>query len=217
MSSHIASVCVLAAGQGKRMKSDLPKVLHSVCGRPMLLHVLAAAEAVDAERTVVVLGHGSERVTPCLPAGCAIAIQDQQRGTGHALLAAEEELPPGAVLVLPGDTPLITSEVLQQLVEGHVASGAAATVLTMILDDPTGYGRIVRDDSGCVVRIVEHRDAGPEELGIRELNTGMFILPVPLALEVRHGGWTARSRKRLPGPHRPAHRFAGGPLCRAGF
>ncbi len=150
----------------------------------MLLHVLAAAEAVSAERTVVVLGHGSEKVTPYLPAGCAVAIQDRQRGTGHALLAAEKELPPGWVLVLPGDTPLITGEVLERLVQAHVTSGAVATVLTMILDDPSGYGRIVRDESGGVVRIVEHRDAEPEELAIRELNTGVFVLPVPLALEV---------------------------------
>jgi bifunctional UDP-N-acetylglucosamine pyrophosphorylase/glucosamine-1-phosphate N-acetyltransferase len=184
VSSHIASVCVLAAGQGKRMKSELPKVLHAVCGRPMLLHVLAAAEAVAAERTVVVLGHGSEQVVRHLPPGCVVAIQDRQGGTGHALLAAEKDLPPGSVLVLPGDTPLITGDVLLRLVQLHASSGATATVLTMILDDPGGYGRIVRDVDGDVTGIVEHRDATAEELAICEVNTGMFVLPVPLALEV---------------------------------
>ena len=166
------------------MKSELPKVLHEVCGRPMLLHVLAAAGAVEAARTVVVLGCGAEQVVPQLPAGCVVAFQAQQKGTGHALLAAEKDLLPGAVLVLPGDTPLITAEALRELVEHHEASGAAATVLTMILDDPTGYGRIVRDERGAVVGIVEHRDATDEERAICELNTGMFILPVPLALEI---------------------------------
>jgi bifunctional UDP-N-acetylglucosamine pyrophosphorylase/glucosamine-1-phosphate N-acetyltransferase len=166
------------------MKSELPKVLHQVCGRPMLLHVLAAAEAVEAARTIVVLGHGSEQVTPHLPPGCAVAIQHQQRGTGHALLAAAGELPSGAVVVLPGDTPLVTGEVLRDLVEVHHSSGAAATVLTMILDDPTGYGRILRDAGGAVTRIVEHRDATTEERAICEVNTGMFVLPIPLALEV---------------------------------
>lgn len=166
------------------MKSDLPKVLHRVCGRPMLLHVLAAAEVVKAQRTVVVLGHGAEQVLPYLPPGCVVAIQERQRGTGDAVLAAEKELLPGDVLVVPGDTPLVTGEVLQHLVQKHRDSGAAATVLTMILDDPSGYGRIVRDSSGAVARIVEHRDATKDERAIREVNTGMFVLPVPLALEI---------------------------------
>ena len=180
----ISTTCVLAAGQGKRMKSDLPKVLHPVCGRPMLLHVLAAAEALEAQRTVVVLGHGAEQVVPHLPEGCAIALQDRPGGTGHALLASQQELLPGPALVLPGDTPLITGDVLRELAQAHVSSRAAATLLTMVLDDPTGYGRIVRDESGAVIRIVEHRDATPKECAICEVNAGMYVLPVPLALDI---------------------------------
>lgn len=166
------------------MKSELPKVMHRVCGVPMLLHVLEAAAAVQAQRTVVVLGHGSELVVPRLPAGCVVAIQDRQKGTGHALLAAEEQLPSGPVVVLPGDTPLITGGALDALVTAHVTSGAVATVLTMVPEDPTGYGRIVRDEKGAVMRIVEHRDATPEERAVKEVNTGMYVLPLPRALEI---------------------------------
>lgn len=184
MTSHIGSVVVLAAGQGKRMRSELPKVLHAVCGRPMLLYVLDAARAVEAERTVVVLGHGHEQVVPHLPADCMVALQERQLGTGHAVLAAAGQILPGSVLVLPGDTPLVTGEVLRSLVGDHERSGAAATVLTMDLDDPTGYGRIIRDADGSVLRIVEHRDATSEELAVHEVNSGMYMLPVPLALEI---------------------------------
>lgn len=184
MSSHIASIVVLAAGQGKRMKSGLPKVLHPVCGRPMLLHVLSAAAAVGARQVVVVLGHGHEQVVPFLPVDCVVALQAQQLGTGHALLAAADSILPGPTLVLSGDTPLVTGEVLQALVRDHAAGGAAATVLTMELADPTGYGRVVRDADGSVLRIVEHRDATPEELSIHEVNSGLYVLPAPLALEI---------------------------------
>ncbi|MCL5737000.1 MAG: NTP transferase domain-containing protein [Actinobacteria bacterium] len=166
------------------MKSDLPKMLHPVCGRPMLHHVLAAARAVDAERTVVVLGHGADEVMPHLPQGCTVALQERQGGTGHALLSAEKELLPGAALILPGDTPLLTGDVLRHLVDEHMRSGAAATVLTVILEDPTGYGRIVRGPDGAILRVVEHRDATPEEHSICEVNTGMYVLPIPGALDI---------------------------------
>jgi bifunctional UDP-N-acetylglucosamine pyrophosphorylase / glucosamine-1-phosphate N-acetyltransferase len=182
--SHIASVVVLAAGQGKRMKSELPKVLHTVCGRPMLTYVLAAARAVEAERIVVVLGHGHEQVLPYLPADCVVALQDRQLGTGHAVLAAAGQILPGSLLVLSGDTPLVTGELLQVLAREHADSGATATVLTMELEDPAGYGRIIRGADGSVFGIVEHRDATPEELNIHEVNSGMYVLPTPLALEI---------------------------------
>lgn len=182
--SHIASVVVLAAGQGKRMKSELPKVLHPVCGRPMLVHVLTAARVVDAKRTVVVLGHGYEQVLPHLPDDSVVALQAPQLGSGHALLAAAESILPGSVLVLSGDTPLITRGVLQALVRDHAASGGAATVLTMELADPSGYGRVVRDADASVLRIVEHRDANPDELAINEVNAGLYVLPAPLVLEI---------------------------------
>jgi len=184
---YIATVLVLAAGQGTRMKSDLPKVLHLVCGEPMLLHVLGAAAQVDARRTVVVLGHGHAQVEACLPSGCRVALQQQQLGTGHAVLAAADEILPGPFLVLAGDTPLITGEVLRQLVDCHHSTGAAATVLTMDLPDPTSYGRVVRDANGDVVKIVEHRDASPEERQIHEVNSGMYVLPAPLALDILRG------------------------------
>ena len=167
------------------MKSELPKVLHTVCGRPMLAYVLAAARAVDAERIVVVLGHGHEQVLPYLPADCVVALQDRQLGTGHAVLAAADQILPGPLLVLPGDTPLGDRRgCCMPLVREHSDSGATATVLTMELDDPTGYGRVVRDADGSVLRIVEHRDATPEELAIHEVNSGMYVLPAPLALEI---------------------------------
>jgi bifunctional UDP-N-acetylglucosamine pyrophosphorylase / glucosamine-1-phosphate N-acetyltransferase len=181
---HISSVVVLAAGQGKRMKSDLPKVLHPVCGSPMLLHVLKAVEAVQADRVVVVVGHGHRQVEGFLPEGVSVALQDRQLGTGHAVLAAGSQILPGLFLVLCGDTPLITGESLRGFIADHVRSGAAATVLTMELDDPTGYGRVVRGVDGSVLHIVEHRDATPEELSITEVNSGMYILPAPLALRV---------------------------------
>jgi bifunctional UDP-N-acetylglucosamine pyrophosphorylase/glucosamine-1-phosphate N-acetyltransferase len=184
VTSQVASVVVLAAGQGKRMRSSLPKVLHTVCGRPMLLYVIEAARTVGAERIVVVLGHGHEQVLPHLPADCRVALQDRQLGTGHAVLAAARQVLPGPMLVLPGDTPLVTGEVLQALVRDHASSGATATVLTMELQDPTGYGRIVRGADGSVLRIVEHRDATPEELAIREVNSSMYVLPASLALEI---------------------------------
>ena len=163
VTSQIASVVVLAAGQGKRMKSTLPKVLHPVCGRPMLLHVLDAARAVQAERIVVVLGHGHEQVRPYLPpdvrggpAGAATG--HRSRGPG----GRASRYCPGPCSCCPGDTPLVTGEVLQALVRDHFGARVAATVLTMDLDDPTGYGRIVRDADGSLAahRRASRRDAG---------------------------------------------------------
>jgi len=187
LNPQIASVVVLAAGQGKRMQSTLPKVLHPVCGRPMVLHVLEAARAVDAQRIVVVLGHGHEQVRPLLPPDVVVAIQEQQMGTGHAVLSAAERLLPGPLLVLPGDTPLITGEALRGLVREHFQREVAATVLTMDLDDPTGYGRIVRNPDGSLARIVEHRDATAEELDLHEVNSSMYVLPVPETVEILRG------------------------------
>lgn len=184
MTSEIASVVVLAAGQGKRMKSTLPKVMHPVCGRPMVLHVLDAARAVGAQKTVVVLGHGHELVRPHLPREAVVALQEQQLGTGHAVLCAADQIPPGAMLVLPGDTPMVTGEMLSELVRVHTSERAAATVLTMDLEDPTGYGRVLRGEDGSVERIVEHRDASPEELDVHEVNSSMYILPMPETLEI---------------------------------
>jgi bifunctional UDP-N-acetylglucosamine pyrophosphorylase/glucosamine-1-phosphate N-acetyltransferase len=197
VTSRIGSVVVLAAGQGKRMKSRLPKVLHTVCGRPMLDYVLDAARAVDAERIVVVLGHGYEKVLPHLPGDCVVALQERQLGTGHAILAAAGQILPGLLLVLPGDTPLVTGETLRALVRAHARSGAAATVLTMELDDPAGYGRVVRDADGFVLRIVEHRDATPEELAIHEVNSSMYVLPALESLEILNRVSDANVQKEI--------------------
>jgi bifunctional UDP-N-acetylglucosamine pyrophosphorylase/glucosamine-1-phosphate N-acetyltransferase len=150
----------------------------------MLLYVLEAARAVEPERIVVVLGYGHEQVEPHLPGDCVMALQDRQLGTGHAVLAAAGQIVPGPLLVLPGDTPLLTGDALRALVRDHVGSGATATVLTMELEDPTGYGRIVRAADGSVLRIVEQRDATPEELAIREVNSSMYVLPSAPALEI---------------------------------
>ena len=130
MSHKIASVVVLAAGQGKRMRSTLPKVLHPVCGRPMILHVLDAVRAVAAGKVIAVLGHGHEQVRPHLPGDVEVALQEQQLGTGHAVLAAARQLLPGPMLVVPGDTPLLTGGALLALVDEHFSRKAAGTVLT---------------------------------------------------------------------------------------
>jgi bifunctional UDP-N-acetylglucosamine pyrophosphorylase/glucosamine-1-phosphate N-acetyltransferase len=192
LSHPLASVVILAAGLGTRMKSATPKVLHDVCGAPILRHVLDATGTVPSARTIVVLGHGHESVRPILGPGVEVALQESQRGTGDALLSAAaavgETAADGvmgdAILVVPGDTPLVTGEVLLGLVEAHVASGADATILTMILPDPTGYGRVLRDPDGLVARIVEHRDASPAELAVAEVNSGMFVLPAGRAFEI---------------------------------
>ena len=169
------------------MNSTLPKVLHPVCGRPMILHVLDAARAAEADRIVVVLGHGHELVRPHLPDDVVVALQEEQLGTGHAVLSAADEIPPGDMLVLPGDTPLITGEAVDGFVQDHVGGEAAATVLTMDLEDPSGYGRIVRDEDGSVARIVEHRDASSDELALHEVNSSMYILPTPESLDILRG------------------------------
>ena len=160
-----AAVVVLAAGQGTRMKSALAKVLHAMCGRSMLGHVLAAVEPLDPERTLVVVGHGRDQVASQLaeiaPEARPVE-QAEQHGTGHAVRLALEtvpELTDGAVLVLPGDAPLLTTETLRQLHDRHRESDAAVTLLTAQLPDPTGYGRVTRDGEGRVTAIVEERDA----------------------------------------------------------
>lgn len=165
---------ILAAGLGKRMRSSRVKVLHEIAGRPMIEYVVRAAEKSGAERVVVVVGHQADEVRAALGDRVTYAYQEEPLGTGHAVLQAEEALVGAAdVLVLYGDTPLIEADLLRRLVAGHRESGAAATLLTAELEDPTGYGRILRDERGAVARIVEQADAGPEELVIREVNTGI--------------------------------------------
>ncbi len=171
------NVVILAAGQGKRMRSDLPKVLHRLAGRPLLAHVLAAARAIGAKKLCVVYGHGGEAVPAALSAEDVIWVkQAPQLGTGHAVLQALPHLDPsGPTLVLCGDVPLISPETLIRLI-AQAADGALA-LLTVELADPTGYGRIVRDEHGAILRIVEDRDASDAERALHEVNTGILIAP----------------------------------------
>jgi bifunctional UDP-N-acetylglucosamine pyrophosphorylase/glucosamine-1-phosphate N-acetyltransferase len=168
---------ILAAGQGKRMQSDLPKVLHAVGGRPMVLHVVDAVKAVGASPVVVVTGYQAARVeAACAGAGVEFARQDEQLGTGHAVMQTEPRLAglDGTTLVLNGDVPGLRATTIEDFVAQHREHGAAATVLTAMLDNPSGYGRIVRDQDGNLLRIVEERDASASERSIREINSGLF-------------------------------------------
>lgn len=167
---------VLAAGQGKRMKSKLYKVLHPVCGKPMVGHVLEAVREAEAGRTVVVVGHGAEAVKSYLGDAAEYALQEQQLGTGHAVRQAEGLLgsEEGTTIVICGDTPLVQASTIKSMLELHASSGAAATVLTASFDNPTGYGRVIRGEDGTVQRIVEQKDCSPVEAAVKEINTGTY-------------------------------------------
>ena len=170
------NVIILAAGKGTRMKSDLPKVLHPLAGRPLIAHVLDAADALNAARIIVVYGHGGECLPQALGRDDLIWVrQEPQLGTGHAVQQALPSLDPEAVcLILYGDVPLIRVDTLQQL--DHLAREDVLALLTVHLDDPSGYGRIIRDQDGQVCRIVEHKDAEAHELEIDEVNTGILAV-----------------------------------------
>ncbi len=179
------AVIVLAAGEGTRMNSRaVPKVLHGFAGRTLLAHVLAAAAPLAAKQTAVVVGHRREQVVAHLDAVRDLAgpaqpvVQDEQHGTGHAVRIALDAVPAetgGAVLVLPGDAPLLTTATLAALVAEHAATGAAATILSSVVADPTGYGRVLRDAAGAVTRIVEHKDATEAELTVTEIGTSVYV------------------------------------------
>ena len=187
-SSQSRTVVVLAAGEGKRMKSALPKVLHPLLGRTLVGHVLAAAGGLGAQRTLVVVGHGAEEVkahlTEIAPAAEPV-LQAVQHGTGHAVrIALEAAGDTGdTVVVLNGDVPLLRPETVRDLVEAHEAAGLAATVLAAEVADPTGLGRIVRDESGRLERIVEERDATAEQRAVREINAGIYAFDGALLRE----------------------------------
>lgn len=171
-------VVVLAAGQGSRMKSDLPKVLHPIAGKSMLAHVLDCARSVEANDLHVVVGHGSDKVKAAFKGASDIqwALQSEQKGTGHAVKMALNNLAKsGVTLILYGDVPLIQSNTLQSL--NDLVSPTQMSLLTVNMDDPTGYGRIVRDESGKVTCIVEHKDANAAQLSIKEVNTGIMAVP----------------------------------------
>jgi bifunctional UDP-N-acetylglucosamine pyrophosphorylase / glucosamine-1-phosphate N-acetyltransferase len=192
--SRPAAVVILAAGAGTRMKSQLPKVLHPICGMSMLGHVLAAARELDPAELIVVVGHGRHQVASYL-AGHApdvqVVVQHRQGGTGHAVRVVTETtgLGQGTVLVTYGDTPLLRGSTLAALAREHAAQDAAATALTTVLADPTGYGRILRDDRGAFIKIVEEADANAEQRAVTEINSGVYAFESSLL---------ADSVKRLP-------------------
>lgn len=169
-------VVVLAAGKGTRMKSKLYKVLHKVCGKTMVEHVVDAAQGVNPAEIVTIVGTGDGDVEKVLADKSKFAFQEKQLGTGDAVMTAREELgdKDGATLVVTGDTPLFTTDTFNELFKYHAEKGNAATVLTAEAPNPFGYGRIIRDDQGNVLRIVEQKDGKPEELKVKEINTGVF-------------------------------------------
>lgn len=167
---------ILAAGKGTRMKSKLYKVLHPVCGKPMVEHVLEEVEAAGIENIVTIVGHGAEMVQNQLGERSEFALQEEQLGTAHAVMQAASflENKDGITLVICGDTPLISSETMDALFKHHQDTNAKVTVLTAHAENPTGYGRIVRNSDGFVERIVEQKDATEEERQIQEINTGTY-------------------------------------------
>lgn len=167
---------ILAAGKGTRMKSRLPKVLHKIGGKPMVEQVLCAANAAGSERNVVIVGFGADMVMAHLQGQAEFALQEEQLGTGHAVMQARDILAEwdGTVLVVCGDTPLLSADLLQNLCAEHEAQNAKATVLTAKMPDPTGYGRVIRDEEGVVVKIVEQKDASEEEKLVNEVNTAIY-------------------------------------------
>ncbi|ARZ69702.1 Bifunctional protein glmU [Streptomyces albireticuli] len=188
-----AAVVVLAAGEGTRMKSATPKVLHAICGRSLVGHVVAASRELDPEHLVVIVGHAREKVAAHLAEidpEVRTAVQYEQNGTGHAVRMGLEALGDsgivldGTVVVVCGDTPLLTGETLRKLSDAHAADGNAVTVLTAEVPDSTGYGRIVRDEAtGAVTAIVEHKDATDAQRAIREINSGVFAFDARLLVD----------------------------------
>jgi bifunctional UDP-N-acetylglucosamine pyrophosphorylase / glucosamine-1-phosphate N-acetyltransferase len=197
------TVVILAAGEGTRMRSALPKMLHPLCGRPLVHWPIAAARDAGAGTVVVVDGH-ARRLEGHLPEGVRVAVQAQPLGTGDAVASAREHLDRDAtVVVLAGDVPLVTGEALRELVAAHEAAGAAATMATMELDDPAGYGRVVRAPDGSVERVVETKvpgDATEEQLAIREVNTGILAFAGGALLDALEGLGTsnAQGERYLP-------------------
>jgi bifunctional UDP-N-acetylglucosamine pyrophosphorylase / glucosamine-1-phosphate N-acetyltransferase len=179
---------ILAAGQGTRMKSKLYKVLHPVCGKPMVQHVIDQVKSLNIKEIVTIVGHGAEKVKDQLGADSQYALQAEQLGTAHAVLQSEGMLAEkeGVTIVVCGDTPLIKAETMEALFKHHEETNAKATILTARAEDPTGYGRIVRNADGFVEKIVEHKDATEQERSINEINTGTYCFDNKLLFEAIH-------------------------------
>jgi len=168
----------MAAGKGTRMKSDIAKVLHMINGRPMVHYVIDQAREVGSEKVILIIGHQKEEVQKaCRSMNVEFVIQEPQLGTGHAVMMAADFLKSynGDVLVLSGDVPLLSSATISNLATTHQQAGAITTLLTSELDDPSGYGRVIRDSAGRVAKIVEQKDASAEELKIKEINVGIYM------------------------------------------
>lgn len=187
MPSAPVAAIILAAGKGTRMKSDLPKGLHALCGAPLVQHVGRAMHAAGVRRPVIVIGHGGDLIRSRLgDEQYAYAWQHEQLGTGHAALMAREALEShvGPVIVMPGDVPLVSPDTLSRLLETHAQSGAQATLAVIDMDDPTGYGRIIRDAEGYVTGIVEEKDCTPEQKVMREVNPSVYVFDRTTLFEV---------------------------------
>ncbi len=178
---------ILAAGRSTRMKSELPKVMHEMCGRPMLVYVLDACRQAGIAELYVVVGFGKEAITSALGAepGIHFVEQAEQKGTGHAVLMCKDALAKftGDCVVIAGDMPMIRAETLRTLVGSHRATGATASLATTVLEDPTSYGRILRDGAGAFAGIVEHRDCTPEQLALREVNPSYYCFDAKAMFE----------------------------------
>ena len=176
---------ILAAGAGTRMKSDLPKVLHEVSGKPLVRWVIDAAKESGIDRIACVVGFGKELVIPVVEADAQPVEQKQLRGTADAVLSCKDAFEgfDGSLVVLCGDCPLITPETIRALIDERERTGAAVAVLTMRVDDPFGYGRIIRDANGQVLRIVEQKDASPEEAAVTECNSGFYCFDAKALFE----------------------------------
>ena len=182
------AVLVLAAGEGTRMKSSRPKVLHTICGEPMIHFVLKSVRSLNPERTIVIVGHRADEVKAALE-GVDFALQEEQLGTGHAVSTVEDMLADfvGTVIVLSGDTPLLSAETLQRMLDIHTSNEAAATLLTARMNNPTGYGRIIRSSTGAVQAIVEQKEATDEQKAIAEVNSGTYCFDKEKLFEALKG------------------------------
>ena len=180
-----SAAIILAAGAGTRMKSDKPKVAHEMLGKPLVNWVIDAAQQAGIDEIIAVVGHKREQVEPLVAGLAETVVQEQQRGTADAVLSCADALSDfdGSVLVLSGDCPLISAETLQALVETRERDDAAVVVLTMRPDDPFGYGRIIRGENGQVERIVEQKDATPEEAAVTECNSGFYCFDAKALFE----------------------------------
>jgi len=169
-------VIVLAAGKGTRMKSKLYKVLHPVCGKPMVRHVIDELKQIGADQIITVVGHGADEVKKELKDDSEFVLQEQQLGTAHAVIQAKELLQDkeGLTLVVCGDTPLLKADTIQAMIDYHISNHSTATILTAVAEDPTGYGRVIRNEQGYVEKIVEHKDASDEEKAVKEINAGTY-------------------------------------------